>query len=88
MVCEIAGHYAVDLIADRTHRMARPEEIERFREEQKSREAQCAATEARNPNNKQVNQTITYVMSEQAKHQAAQAVAAAEVPARARRTAE
>jgi hypothetical protein len=62
-VCEVTGHYAAYLIADRTHRLSNPEEIDRFRREQRAREEQCAKAEAANPNHKHVHQTINYVMA-------------------------
>jgi hypothetical protein len=86
MVCEVTGHYAAYLIADRTHRLATEEEIHRFRQEQIAREKTCAEIEAKNPNNRQLHQNITYMVNPEQVKQAVPATA--EVPARFRRSAE
>jgi len=62
-VCEVTGHYAAYLIADRTHRLSTDEEIARFHGEQRAREEACRLIEAKNPNNKSVHQTINYISS-------------------------
>jgi hypothetical protein len=89
MVCEVVGHYAVDFIADRTHRLASADEIARFRVEQAERQAKCAEIESRNPANKNIHQTINYVMPpEVAKQQiAAVQAATADASSRGRRNA-
>ncbi len=83
-VCEVLGHYAAYFIADRSHRLSTSEEIERFRFEQRQREEACAKAEAKNPNNKNVHQTITYNVLPDELRLAANA-AAADAPASKRR---
>jgi hypothetical protein len=66
-VCEVTGHYAAYFIADRSHRLSTEEEIFRFRGEQIAREKKYFEIESKNPNNKHVHQTITYVNAVDAK---------------------
>jgi len=48
-VCDVFGIKAAELIANRTHRIASPAEIERFNKEQREREDACAAIEDNRP---------------------------------------
>lgn len=59
MVCDVLGETAVYCLADRTHRLSTPEEIERFNRDQLARRKDMEEREASNPNNKTVRQNIT-----------------------------
>ncbi len=57
-ITEVYGEYAAVRLCERTHRLATPEEQERFFNEQHSREEACAVTTAALPENKQATALV------------------------------
>ena len=66
-VCEAFGAVAARRIAEGSHRIATPEEVQRFGEERKTREGVCSEMERNNPQNRKNTERIverTVVMSQ------------------------
>jgi hypothetical protein len=60
-ITEVMGEQAGRFLAERSHRLATPEEIVRFRDEQTAREEECDRMEANSPENRKRLKEITTV---------------------------
>lgn len=58
-VCKATGKLAAQRIAEQTHRIATPEEAERYEREDRQRSKLCAEIEANSPENRKMKQNIS-----------------------------